>query len=185
MRLVRLDAPLGPTLDLGLRLRRAKGVPVGQPKPNQRHRPSFAAWTSHIGAGHGIEFSLARGTSHGEDFPHGLRVSTACGFVLACVHDGLKAKSGGHADGDAFCIRQGHQSLNGGPTCPGPEPETERSIAAAQARGSKQQGNNRQRRRPPPQPTHQQHTGGQVRLKPHWSRMRCKAKVESLGSAQN
>ena len=185
MRLVRLDTSLGPTLDLGLRFRRAKGVPVGQPKPNQRRRPSFAAWTSQIGAGHGVKFRPARGTAHGEDFPHGLRVSTARSFVLTCVHDGLKAKGGGHADGDAFCIRQGHQSLNGGPTCSGPEPETKRSISTAQARGSKHQGNNRQRQRPPPQPTHQQHTGSQVRLKPHGSRMRCKAEVEALGPAQN
>ena len=185
MRLVRLDAPFGPTLNLRLWFRRAEGVPVGQPKPNKRRRPSFAAWTSQIRAGHGVEFGPARSTPHGKDFPHGFRVSAARGFVLACVHHGLEAKGGGHADGNAFCVRQGHQPLNGGPTCSRPKPETKRGIAAAQARGSKQQGNDRQRQRPPPQPTHQQHTGGQVRLKPQGSRMRCKAEVESLGPAQN
>ena len=160
-------------------------MPVGQPKPDQRHWPTFASWTSQIGTGHGVEFGPARGTTHGKDFPHWLRMGAACGFVLACVHDGLKAKGGGHADGDAFCIRQGHQTLNGGPTSSCPEPETKRGITATQTRGSKQQGNDRQRQRPPPQPTNQQHAGRQVRLKPQGSRMRCKAEVESLGPGQD
>ena len=185
MRLVRLEATLGPTLDLGLRLRRAESVPVSQPKPHQGHRPSLAAWASKIGPRHRVEFGPAGGATHAQDFPHRLGVSTARRFVLARVHDGLETKSGGHADRNAAGIGQGHQPLDGGPTRSGPESEAKRGITAAKARGSKQEGDDRERQRTPPQPTHQQHPCGQMRFEPKWGGVRCKPEIESFGSAQN
>lgn len=185
MRLVRLEAALRPTLDLSLGLRGAERVPVGQPKTHQRHRPSLAARASEIRSRHRVKFGPAGGATHGQDLPHRLGVSAARGFVLAGVHDGLKAKSGGHANGNAVWVGQGHQPLYGGPTRSGPESEAKRSIPAAKARGSKQERDDGERQRAPPQPTHQQHTSGEVGFEPERGRMRCEPEVESLGSAQD
>lgn len=185
MRLVRLEGPLRPTLDLSLRLRGAESVSIGQPKPDQRHRPSLAPRTAKIWSRHRVEFRPAGGASHAQNLPHGFGVSAARGFSLARVHDGLQTKRGGHADRNAACVGQGHHPLYGGPTRSGPESEAKGSIAAAKARGSEEKRDDRERQCTPPQPTHQQHTRGQVRFEPEWGRMRCKPEVEPFGSAQD
>ena len=172
MRLVRFETAASPTLDLGLLLRRAKSVAVRHPEPQHRHWQAFRAWTSQIRPGHGIQHVPACRTTNAHHFPHRIREGTAGRIALAGVHHGLKPVGCVYAHGDGLSIRESHQALNRGPARTRPKPETEGTIPALQAGGTKQERNEREGKDPPPQAAHEKNTRGQVWFKPKRSRVR-------------